>query len=177
MREVTFLLSASLLLAGALSAQEHSHPTAAPAPRPANAAETPRASAPEVDRLDASDKLFDSIRSGVEAGDASAVRSSADAYVTNLSGLREEIARPARPEEPGRRNLVVVGKRLASQATGLEALAGNAPRKLRKDVQRAVAAADALLGVIAKGRSPEERIQPERRDPPSHHGSGSSHQH
>ena len=157
-------LSLAMLASGALRAQDHSHH--APAPEAAPSA--------EPERLDLTDRLLGSIRSAVEQRDPAAVRTSIDAYVGNLSGLREELARTVKPNEAGQADALDAAKRIAPQASVLEYLAREAPRRFRKDLERALASADAFLGAVARGREPDERVKPERRDPPSHRSSGSS---
>lgn len=164
MKITTATLSLAMLLSRASSAQDHSHHA------PASEAATPG----EPDRLDLSDRLLGSIRSAVEQRDSTALRTSIDAYVENLSGLREAVARSRNPSEPDRIDALAAAKRIAPQSSVIESLAREAPRRFRKDLERALASADAFLGAVARGREPDDRVKPEKRDPPSHHSSGSS---
>jgi hypothetical protein len=82
--------------------------------------------------------------------------------VSYLEVLRDEIGRAPRADGPALPDKLVVGRTVARQAAALDSLAKAAPRRLRKDVERALAAADGLLETLAKGwSSPAVRPQPE----------------
>lgn len=152
----------ALLLSGALAAQEHSHPgvTAAPVP------EVP--AKPDITRVERSEEILVSIRAAAGTKDAVALRSASDAYVANIFALTDEIGRLSRSKGVEPPDLLAIGKRFASQATDLDSLAKAIPRQLRKDIDRALAAADGLLGTLARGRSsPEPRTEP-RTEPDRH---------
>ena len=146
MRFVTLALPATLLFSGALAAQEHPHPdapvSAMAAPVSVNAA-----------RLDRSEALLGAIRSAATEGNAAALRSAADDYLAIISELRGEIGRLPQPAGAEPPEPLAVGRRIALQATNLDSLAGAVPRRLRKDVKRALAAADGLLGTLPGGRA------------------------
>ena len=149
MRFLTLALCTAMLLPGALAAQEHAHPDVpAPATRAAVSLDTAR--------LDRSEDLLRTIRSAADERNAAALRSAADDYVTIISELRDEIGRLPHSKGVEPPELLAVGRRIALQATDLDSLAGTAPRRLRKDVKRALAAADALLGTMAGGRGSSE---------------------
>ena len=83
-----------------------------------------------------------------------------------IRGLEElwagSTGRAPRADGPVLPDKLVVGRTIALQATELDSLAKAAPRRLRKDVERALAAADGLLETLAKGwSSPAVRPEPE----------------
>lgn len=166
MRFMTVALSTALLLPCALAAQEHSHPDA-PAPV------TGAPASLDTARLDRSEELLGAIRSAAGDRDAAALRSAADDYVTSISELRDEIGRLPRSGGAEPPELLAAGRRIALQATDLDFLAGTVPRRLRKDVKRALAAADGLLGTLARGTAPEARTERDRQGH-SHSTQGSS---
>jgi hypothetical protein len=96
MRSVTLALSAVLFLSGALTAQEHSHPVPPVAPTGAGASANP-----DIIRLDRSEELLAAIRSTAREKDAAALRSAAEAYVSYISALRNEMSRFPRAEAAG----------------------------------------------------------------------------
>jgi hypothetical protein len=162
MRSATLAFSGALLLSGALAAQEHSQPGVVATPVPEVPAE------PAVTRLERSEEILVSIRSAFGKKDAVALRSASDAYVANILALTDEIGRLSRSGGVESPDPLAIGKRFASQATDLDSLAKTVPRHLRKDVDRALAAADGLLGSLARGRSsPEPRTEP-RTEPDRH---------
>jgi hypothetical protein len=164
MRSATLAFSAALLLSGALAGQEHSHSGVMATPVP----EVP--AKPDITRVERSEEILVSIRSAAGTKDAVALRSATEAYVSNISELRDEIGRLSRSEGAKPPDLQVIGRRVASQASDLDSLAKAVPRGLRKDVERALAAADGLLGALVKGRSsPEPRTEP-RPKPAQHAG-------
>lgn len=165
MRFARLAFYATLFIAGVAAAQEHSNPgqLATPVPEASVGA--------EISRLERSEEILVSIRSAAGRKDAVALRSATEAYVSNISELKDEIGRFSRSEGAKAPDLLAIGRKVASQATDLDSLAKAAPRQLRKDVDRALAAADGLLGTLARGRSspPEQRAEP-RPEPPQHAG-------
>ncbi len=160
MRFVTLALTTALLLPGALAAQEHSHPDA---PAPAKGAPVSLDAA----RLDRSEELLGAIRSAAGERDAAALRSAADDYVKSISELRDEIGRLPQSKGAEPPELLAAGRRIALQATNLDSLARTVPRRLRKDVKRALAAADGLLGTLPGGRAfSKPRAEPDRQGHP-----------
>ncbi len=151
------LLFGALLGSGALADQEPPRLDTSVAPsangEPAN---------PVVSRRDRSEELLASVRSAAAERDGTALASATAAYVSYLEVLRDEIGRAPRADGPALPDKLVVGRTVALQATALDSLAKAAPRRLRKDVERALAAADGLLETLAKGwSSPAVRPQPE----------------
>lgn len=151
------LLFGALLASGALAAHEPPRLDASVAPsatgEPAN---------PVVSRLDRSEELLASVRTAVAERDGASLASATAAYVSYLAVLRDEIGRAPRADGPVLPDKLVVGRTVALQATALDSLAKAAPRRLRKDVDRALAAADGLLETLAKGwSSPAVRPQQE----------------
>jgi hypothetical protein len=165
LRFAMLAFSATLLFSGALAAQEHSHPGVAATPVP----EVP--ANPDISRVERSEEILVSIRSAAGKKDAAALRSATEAYVSNISELKDEIGRLSRSESAKAPDLLAIGRKVASQATDLDSLARAVPRQLRKDVDRALAAADGLLGTLTRGRSspPEQRAEP-RPEPAQHAG-------
>lgn len=160
------LFGASLLVSGALAGQE---PPRVDTPVGSSAAAGEPAS-PGVSQLDRSEKLLAAIRAAAAERNGAALASATAAYVSYLSVLRDEIGRVPRADGPVLPAKLVVGRMVALQATELESLAKAVPRRLRKDVERATAAADGLLETLAKGWSaPAVRPQLE-----SHAGHGRS---
>ena len=155
MRSVTLAASAALILSGALAAQEHPNSVAIASVSVGAAAN------PDMTLLDRSEDLLGSIRVAADEKNVSSLRSAAEAYVLNASKLRDEIAGLPRSEGAEPASLLATGKTVASQATILDSLARSMPRRLRKDVERALAAADGLLGTLVRGRSsPDLRTEP-----------------
>lgn len=156
-RVMARLLFGALLVSGALEGQEPSRFDTPVAPsatgEPAN---------PVVSRLDRSEELLASVRTAVTERDGASLASATAAYVSYLAVLRDEIGRAPRADGPVLPDKLVVGRTVALQATALDSLAKAAPRRLRKDVERALAAADGLLETLAKGwSSPAVRLQAE----------------
>lgn len=152
-----------LLLSGALAAQEHSHPGV-------TAAEVPKVPAkPDITRVERSEEILVSIRSAAGRKDAFALRSASEAYVSNMAALTGEISRLSQSEGVEPPNSLAIGKRVALQATDLDLLAKAVPRQLRKDVDRALAAADGLLETLARGRSSPPASVTEPRTEPDRH--------
>ncbi|MBK6407632.1 MAG: hypothetical protein IPF66_23020 [Holophagales bacterium] len=151
------LLFGALLVSGALEGQE---PPRLDTPVAPSAAGEP--ANPGVSRLERSEGLLAAVRSAAAERDATALASATAAYVSYLEVLRDEIGRAPRADGPALPDKLVVGRTVALQATALDSLAKAAPRRLRKDVERALAAADGLLETLAKGwSSPAVRPQPE----------------
>jgi len=151
------LLFGALLVSGTLAGQEPPRLDTSVAPpaagEPAN---------PGVNRLDRADGLLASVRMAAAERDGAALASATSAYVSYLAVLRDEIGRAPRADGPVLPDKLVVGRAIALQATELDSLAKAAPRRLRKDVERALAAADGLLETLAKGwSSPAVRPEPE----------------
>lgn len=165
MRFPRLALSATLLVAGAVAAQEQSNPGQMATPAPEVSVN------PEITRVERSEEILVSIRSAAGKKDAVALRSATEAYVSNIFELRNEIDRPSRSGGAKPPDLLAIGKSVASQATELDSLAKTAPRLLRKDVARALAVADGLLGTLARGRSaPAESVIETRPEPARHAG-------
>ncbi len=145
-----WLLCGALLTSGALEGQE---PSRLDTPGASSGAGEP--ANPGVCRLDRSEELLAAVRTAVAARDGASLASATAAYVSHLAVLRYEIGRGSRTDGPVSPDKLVVGKTVALQATELDSLAKAAPRRLRKDVERAMAAADALLDrlVLATRRS------------------------
>lgn len=161
------LLFGALLVSGTLAGQEPPRLDTSVAPpaagEPAN---------PGVNRLDRADGLLASVRMAAAERDGAALASATSAYVSYLAVLRDEISRAPRVDGPVLTDKLVVGKTVALQATELESLAKVAPRRLRKDVERALAAADGLLETLARGWSaPAPAVRPQAE---SHAGHGRS---
>ena len=165
MRFVTVALSAALLLPRALAAQERSH-------LDAPVAATGVAGSLGATRLDRSEALLGLIRSAASERNAAALRSAADDYVASISELRDEVGRLPQAKSAEPPDLLAVGREIALQATTLDSLAGTVPRRLRKDVKRALAAADGLLGTLPGARA-LSRADLDRQSP----ALGSSHGH
>lgn len=165
MRFATPAFFATLLFSGALAAQDHSHPGVMATPAPEVPAKL------DINRVDRSEEIFVSIRSAAGKNDAVALRLATEAYVSNISELRNEIDRPSRSGGAKPPDLLAIGKSVALQATELDSLAKTVPRLLRKDVARALAVADGLLGTLARGRSaPAESVIESRPEPARHAG-------
>lgn len=156
MRFPRLALSATLLIAGAVAAQEQSNPGQMATPVPEVSVN------PEITRVERSEEILVSIRSAAGKKDAVALRSATEAYVSNISELKDEVGRLSRAESAEVPDLLEIGRKVASQATDLDSLAKGVPRQLRKDVDRALAAADGLLGTLTRGRSspPDRRTEP-----------------
>ena len=151
------LLFGALLVSGTLAGQE---PPRLDAPVAPSTAGEPANS--DVSGLDRSKELLASVRTAADERDGAALASATAAYVSYLTVLRDEIGRAARADGPVLPDKLVVGRAIALQATELDSLAKAAPRRLRKDVERALAAADGLLETLAKGwSSPAVRPEPE----------------
>lgn len=164
-RVVARLLFGALLVSGALAGQEPPRLDTSVAP-----SATGEPASPVVSRLDRSEELLASVRTAVAERDGASLASATAAYVSYLAVLRDEIGRAPRADGPVLPDKLVVGRTVALQATALDSLAKAAPRRLRKDVDRALAAADGLLETLARGwSSPAVRPQPE-----SHAGHGRS---
>lgn len=159
------LLFGALLVSGTLAGQE---PPRLDAPVAPSTAGEPVNSG--VSGLDRSKELLAFVRTAAGERDSAALASATAAYVAYLAVLRDEIGRAPRADGPVLPDKLVVGRAIALQATELDSLAKAAPRRLRKDVERALAAADGLLETLARGwSSPAVRPQPE-----SHAGHGRS---
>ena len=151
------LLFGALLVSGTMAGQE---PPRLDAPVAPSAAGEPVNSGGSG--LDLSKELLASVRTAADERDGAALASATAAYVSYLAVLRDEIGRAPRADGPVLPDKLVVGRAIALQATELDSLAKAAPRRLRKDVERALAAADGLLENLAKGwSSPAVRLQPE----------------
>lgn len=158
------LLFGALLISGALAGQEPPRLDTSVAP-----SATGEPAHPVVSRLDRSEELLASVRTAVAERDGASLVSATAAYVSCLAVLRDEIGRGPRADGPVSPDKLVVGRTVALQATELDSLAKSAPRRLRKDVERSLAAADALLETLAKSwSSPAVHPQPD-----SHSGHGS----
>lgn len=161
------LLFGALLGSGALAGQEP--PRLATAVTPSANGEPAK---PVVNRLDRSEELLASVRTAGAERDGTALASATAAYVSHLAVLRDEIGRGPRTDGPVLPDKLVAGKTVALQATELDSLAKAAPRRLRKDVERALAAADGLLETLARGWSaPAPAVRPQVE---SHAGHGRS---
>jgi hypothetical protein len=161
------LLFGALLGSGALAGQEP--PRLATSVAPSANGEPAK---PVVNRLDRSEELLASVRAAAAERDGTALASATAAYVSHLAVLRDEIGRGPRADGPVLPDKLVAGKTVALQATELESLAKAAPRRLRKDVERALAAADGLLETLARGWSaPAPAVRPQAE---SHAGHGRS---
>lgn len=157
------LLFGALLVSGTLAGQE---PPRLDAPVARSAAGEPVNSGGSG--LDLSKELLASVRTAADERDGAALASATAAYVSYLAVLRDQIGRAPRADGPVVPDKLVVGRAIALQATELDSLSKAAPRRLRKDVERALAAADGLLETLAKGwSSPAVRPQPD-----SHAGHG-----
>lgn len=155
MRFASLTFAATLLLPGAPAAQAQEHPGQMAAPVPEVS------SSPDIAPLERSEGLLGSIRAAAGKKDAVALRSATEAYVSNIFALQDEIGRLSRSGGAGPPDPLAIAKKIASQATDLDSLSRAVPRQLRKDVDRALAAADGLLGTLARGRSsPEPRAEP-----------------
>ena len=161
------LLFGALLGSGALADQEPPRLDTSVAP-PANG----EPANPVVSRRDRSEELLASVRSAAAERDGTALASATAAYVSYLEVLRDEIGRAPRADGPALPDKLVVGRTVARQATALDSLAKAAPRRLRRDVDRALAAADGLLETLARGWSaPAPAVRPQAE---SHAGHGRS---
>jgi len=166
-RVMARLLFGALLVSGALEGQE---PPRLDTPVAPSAAGEP--ANPGVSRLERSEGLLAAVRTASAEKDGTALASATAAYVSYLAVLRDEISRAPRVDGPVLTDKLVVGKTVALQATELESLAKVAPRRLRKDVERALAAADGLLETLARGWSaPAPAVRPQAE---SHAGHGRS---
>ena len=151
------LLFGALLVSGTLAGQE---PPRLDAPVAPSTAGEPANS--DVSGLDRSKELLASVRTAAGERDSAALASATAAYASYLEVLRDESGRAPRADSPVLPDKLVVGRAIALQATELDSLAKAAPRRLRKDVERALAAADGLLETLAKGwSSPAVRPEPE----------------